>query len=327
MRNSFSSIDILMDMISNIMNVESRHSDSSLKDYYENEGPVLASWSKAISILNKIVKSADHTTAYETFYNKTVSQNQTEISRKYTNKGKWIMYSLISDFGSLDYPSPFRNKSGEAGKVQNSVVNWGCSSFPTDQCGNYSLAIDFSDLETLIIDPNVKEGTFCRAMELYTESSPDLWYKFRDYYNSPRVLENVQEASLVRKTLACTDDDDLLLEYLELSLDEDFIRTQDAWYIYQYVSNRSRGQILAYEFLKDNYARVEARLRSRLDRIIGYVSREMNSEEEREDLQEFEASLPSRDQELLSTAFQTAYSTIDSNINWRETYESALLQG
>ena len=155
-----------------------------------------------------------------------------------------------------------RQLTGESALVQQAITIYGCEYFPTEYCDEFVAEVDLSDLENFYLDPNLKNAVYCRAVRVQTAAGDnELWYKFKEYYNSPRVLNNVQEAALVRKVLGCTDNEELLNEYLELSLDEDFIRTQDAFYIFAYVGRQAgSGSKLAFQFLKENFSRIKERL-------------------------------------------------------------------
>ncbi|XP_015604737.1 aminopeptidase Ey [Cephus cinctus] len=165
------------------------------------------------------------------------------------------------------------------------------------------------------VSPNLKSVVYCTAMRAGGEAEWDFaWQRY--------LKTNVgSEKDLLLNALGCTRETWILSRYLDWAItDNSGIRKQDAARVFGSVANNVIGQPLAFNFLRNKWARLKEYFGTSLltiNNIVKSSTKRMNTRFELKDLLEF----VTEHREELGTATRTvqqAMEQAEANIRWLE---------
>lgn len=102
------------------------------------------------------------------------------------------------------------------------------------------------------ISANIRSTVYCTAIKYGRQS---YWEFAWERYHKTNVAS---EKEILLGSLACTREPWLLVRFMELALDtESGIRKQDAISVFRAVANNPIGDLLAFDFIRDNWDRIK----------------------------------------------------------------------
>lgn len=288
-------------------------------DSFENTG-VSVHWYTALNSLKTVADLERHAAFnYKTELSKTIADSIDMFSKQF-------LQPLFDDnsFIGEKYDMEIRQQIGEKAIVQEKISYEACF-YGVEDClaTSASFINPATDLELLKIDPNIKKTVYCNSIKSGGYST---WNLFKNYYTSNTCQQNSQEASVVRKALACSDNTTTLSEYMELAFDESFIREADSWYIFSYVAdNAGPGSSLVWNYMRNNFIKCQTRFGQRINYPFDAAVQFMSTNEDILELEDFFKKLPVSLQVVVKSYVDSAIETIQSNLMWRANYEHDLL--
>ncbi|XP_071941704.1 aminopeptidase N-like isoform X2 [Antedon mediterranea] len=160
------------------------------------------------------------------------------------------------------------------------------------------------------VSPNLRTLTYCNGIR---EGGQVEW----DFgYNKYTTSDDAAEKSKWLFALGCSQEPWILSRYLELSLDPDEVRSQDAVYVIQYVSDNYVGRALAWDFIRAKWDILRNKYRGfAFRRLLSSVSAHFNTEYDLETLLEFGEG---KDLGSVNRAFLQSVEKTKANIKWMD---------
>ncbi|XP_012268487.2 aminopeptidase N isoform X2 [Athalia rosae] len=207
------------------------------------------------------------------------------------------------------------------------VLSWACSLGHEDCVRNavtqfHNWRTTPSPEKNNPISPNLKSVVYCTAIRVGGQIEWDFaWQQYQ--------LTNVgSEKDLLLHALGCSRETWILSRYLNWAVTENSgIRKQDASRIFGSVSNSVIGQPLAFNFLRNEWARIKTYLGSslsNLNSIITSSTKRLNAKYQLNDLLEF-ANDHSAELGTAKRAVQQAAEHAQANIKWLERNHGTIL--
>ena len=166
-----------------------------------------------------------------------------EFLKTFEDFGQFLTAEKFDQYGLFEFPAAEngRQVNGNLALSQLKIVKAGCY-YNNQDCTDavISFIVETTSIEDLAgiatsLDPNLKDVVYSKMIELSSLTADDTIFDlFVEYYRTASV-KSPQEAKLVRKALSSTQKESQIETLIQLSFDEDFIRQQDAWYIFTYL--------------------------------------------------------------------------------------------
>ncbi|XP_077992209.1 aminopeptidase N-like [Glandiceps talaboti] len=163
-----------------------------------------------------------------------------------------------------------------------------------------------------LISANIRSVVYCTAI---THGSKEHWKFAWDQYKTTESGEQ----SLLMEALACTKLPWLLSRYLELSIQSNEIRRQDATNVISYIASNPYGESLAWDFFRANwdfYFETYGTNMFSFPTLVTGVTNPFSTPIRLQELEEFVENHPNLG--TATKAFQQAIERIRSNIKWKE---------
>ncbi|KAK3108903.1 hypothetical protein FSP39_018341 [Pinctada imbricata] len=161
------------------------------------------------------------------------------------------------------------------------------------------------------VDPDLKSTVYCTGI---AEGNEEEWdFAYAQY----KTTDVAAEKNTLLHALACTQETWLLTRYLNLALDENEVRKQDAVSVIVYVSRNVIGRDLVWNFLNENWEKLRRDYGGgsfSFSNLFDGIFESFNTEIDLEKLQEFLQANP--DLGSGQRAFQQAIEKTESNIKW-----------
>ncbi|ESP00395.1 hypothetical protein LOTGIDRAFT_140794 [Lottia gigantea] len=162
-------------------------------------------------------------------------------------------------------------------------------------------------------NPNLRNIFYCTAVK---EGRFAEWeFAYEEYKKS----ESTSKKNALRHALSCTTEVSLLHRYdelmLNMALDPDEVRSQDARTTIQYVASNPIGVDITWNFFKDKFSTLETSLGSMnsLSRLLSSVTETFNTQYY---LDELQAMVDNKEVGNYESAFKGAIETTKANIEW-----------
>jgi len=120
------------------------------------------------------------------------------------------------------------------------------------------------------------------------------------------------------EALSCTDDEDLLKEFMDLSFDEEFIKTQDGRFIFKNVGRKYNSDI-AWKYFKINLDKILDKFTHRTNTILSYSTSLFSSENDLTELINFKQEI--KDDKRYNFLNKNLESIIKKTKSWINTME------
>lgn len=198
------------------------------------------------------------------------------------------------------------------------VLNWACT-YGHNDCVTNAAALFYNwrnmpdPDKNNPISPNLKSVVYCTAIRIGGQVEWD--FAWQRYLNT-----NVgSEKDLLLQALGCSREVWILSRYLDWAITENSgIRKQDARRVFGFVAGNPIGQPLAFNYLRNNWARIKDYISTSLyamNNIIKSVTRGINTKYELKDLIDF---VTEQKNELggATRAVHQAIEQAEANIRW-----------
>ncbi|XP_033100895.1 aminopeptidase N-like isoform X2 [Anneissia japonica] len=160
------------------------------------------------------------------------------------------------------------------------------------------------------VSPNLRSLTYCNGIR---EGGQEEWdFGWEKYLST----DDSSEKSKWLYALGCSQEPWILSRYLEFSLDQSKVRSQDATYVIEYVSDNYVGRALAWDFLRAKWETFRNDYGGgsfSFSRLISSVTKHFNTEF---DLAELEAFGIDRDFGSAARAYEQSIEKTKANIIW-----------
>lgn len=165
------------------------------------------------------------------------------------------------------------------------------------------------------INPNLKELVYCTAIRVGDQTDWEFaWDRF--------INSNVgSEREIIMTALGCSRETWILTRYLERAItDGSSIRKQDAFRVFNSVTENTIGQELAFRFLRVNWDRIRKYMGSSILALNGIVKAVTNKLSTRDDVRELKAFALSKASDLGSAnrTVQQSIELVQDNIRWMD---------
>lgn len=197
------------------------------------------------------------------------------------------------------------------------AVNLACS-YGKEDCVNNAIqefAEWMSHPENNTVNPTLKSTVYCTAISKGGQAE----WEFA--YNQYKATLDASEASTLLSSLGCSKEVWVLSTFLELTLDGDEVRAQDAVDAVTYVARNPVGYSLAWDFFRAEWEFFRTTYGDSIFQfsdLIEGVTSHFNTEFELQMLEDFIDEHP--DQGTGSRAFTQAVDNTKSNIRWINSY-------
>ncbi|XP_064596081.1 endoplasmic reticulum aminopeptidase 2-like [Liolophura sinensis] len=168
------------------------------------------------------------------------------------------------------------------------------------------------------LDPNLKSVIYQAGVQYGGEKEWEFCWK---RYQTTKVAS---EKKLMLSALAATRDTQLLTRYLHYSLDSNKIRSQDCASVIGSVAVNPSGRLLAWRFVRQNWATILERMGSGLftgSRIIRSIASSFSTQF---DFDEVESFFKDRNVGSGERAVKQALESIKMNMQWLESHEKSV---
>ncbi|XP_066270940.1 aminopeptidase N-like [Branchiostoma lanceolatum] len=178
------------------------------------------------------------------------------------------------------------------------------------------------------VSPNLKNVVYCYGIANGNEN--DWNFAWQRYLSTDTVAS---EKALLLSALACTADQYLLSRYLNWTIDSTRVRKADALNTIVSISENKLGKAMVWTFLNQNWDYIldSSKILSSyggslfgLTSLILGVTKNFNTEEELQQMQEFVTSHPELG--TATRAFQQAQERARVNVKWRQQSEDDVAQ-
>lgn len=192
------------------------------------------------------------------------------------------------------------------------ILQWACD-LDQDHC-IATARQKFSAIESggATIPADLQSVVYCTAVRKGGKSEwQRLWKK---YVNSNHATEQ----TLILSALGCTIEEDLINEYLTMSIDPNSeIRRQDAASVFSSVYSNANGFKLALNFLQKNYDSIQTFYGTGVSSIVTGIASRITTKEQ---LDEFEAFVKDSDLGAANDAAERAIESATENLKWMDNY-------
>ncbi|XP_069101890.1 uncharacterized protein [Argopecten irradians] len=161
------------------------------------------------------------------------------------------------------------------------------------------------------IDPDVKQAVYCTGIS----KGGILEWDF--LYSQYKSSDNAAEKKRILYSLSCSKEPWILSKYLDLSLDSNEVKKQDASYVIIYVSGHSIGRDLAWNFVRANWNILLTEFGGgsfSFSNLISGITNSFNTEFYLQQLRDFKLENP--DMGSGTRAYEQAVEKTESNIQW-----------
>lgn len=165
------------------------------------------------------------------------------------------------------------------------------------------------------INPNIKVLVYCTAIRVGDQTDWEFaWERF--------VNSNVgSEREIIMTALGCSRESWILTRYLEWAItDGTGIRKQDAFRVFNAVTENIIGQELAFRFLRVNWERIRKYMGSSILALNGIVKAVTSKLSTRDDIRELKSFALSKSSDLGSAnrTVQQSIEMVQDNIRWMD---------
>ncbi|XP_030848825.1 aminopeptidase N-like [Strongylocentrotus purpuratus] len=169
------------------------------------------------------------------------------------------------------------------------------------------------DYEINPISPNLKTTVYCYGIQ---EGGQEEWeFGWRKYIETL----DANEKSTWLFALSYSQAPWILSRYLDYSLDEDLVRSQDSYYVIVYVSRNYIGRSIAWDYLRSNwetYKQYYGESLSAFSYIISEITEDFNTDLELEELMAFGEG---KNFGSATRAYEQSIEVANTNIAWMST--------
>ncbi|XP_060551724.1 aminopeptidase N-like isoform X2 [Ruditapes philippinarum] len=233
---------------------------------------------------------------------------KTDLYGKFENFMLSKLSGPFSHFGTDD-----ENATHIESLIRSDIVEMACS-YGLKQCIQYAKQLfakwmDSPDMNP--IDPDLRPAVYCTAI---AEGDATEWNFAFDKYKAATVAT---EKVTLSKALACTKSTWLLSRYLELSINPDVVRKQDATYVILYIGSNPIGQSLAWDFVRgrwDYLFNTYGKGVFSFARLISGITSTFNTEFQLKQLHDFLGENPNMG--TGNRAFKQAIEKTQTNFDW-----------
>ncbi|XP_024945954.1 uncharacterized protein LOC107272872 [Cephus cinctus] len=263
-------------------------------------------WTAAFTNFGYLKKMLSHSTGYE-FFKSYISSLVTPLHKKLS----------YEESNSDDHLTKLNRLN---------ILSWSCQ-MGSAECVNKAenILLDYyssPDPDNYLVPPDLKAWVYCEGLRNLNSS---VWKFLLDRYYATDLST---EQTLILSSLGCSLNEQIITDYLLLSIREDSgIRSQDTYYIFTSVTSGSMSNVdIAFDFLSNHYTAISNFYggQSNIGNMLNNLGQRMVSNEQVTKLKAFVAQ-HSNDLGTAAAAAERAIELAEENIAWLNNYETDIV--
>ncbi|XP_067008196.2 aminopeptidase N [Anabrus simplex] len=216
----------------------------------------------------------------------------------------------------------FKDDGGHVDKLhRSSILSWACNMGHPGCLANATQKLEnFVNSEGKDgVAPDLKSVVYCYGLK-NSEGSASWDYLWESY----KASNDAFEKTLLLSSLGCTNDQEILTRYLDMSISDSAIRKQDAASVFSAVYSNPAGVETALNFLSSNFDKISSYYGSMggIGNIVRGIAAQITNDAQKTKFLDF----LEQNKEALGTVTLTAEQTVDENLSWSEKYQEEIFE-